>query len=88
MDWIAQTQGGYAFDAASGQVLWDGGGYQGTWPVAYYVEAGRYPDGSPRTGTGSDRHTIALKIDQSSDLLPGQETGSNAVYSYCYLEAA
>jgi hypothetical protein len=56
--------------------------------VAYYVEPGSYPDGSARTGTGSDRHTIALKIDQTSALLPGQEVGSNPVYSYCYLEPA
>jgi hypothetical protein len=83
-----QTQGSYSFDVGSRQVLWNGGTYAEDWPVAYYVEPGRYPDGSERTGTGSDRDTIALKVDQSSDLLPGQETGTNAVYSYCYLEVA
>jgi hypothetical protein len=81
-----QTEGRYSYDAATQQVSWSGGTYAEDWPVAYYVAPGRYPDGSPRVGTGSDRETIALKVDQSSGLLPGQETGSNPIYSYCYLE--
>jgi hypothetical protein len=56
--------------------------------MAYYVEPHIYPDCSSREGTGSDRPTIALKVDQSSPLLPGQEVGGNPVYVYCYLEPA
>jgi len=82
------TSGSYYFDPGSGVVAWIGGSYQENWPVAYYVEPNRYPDGSPRTGTGADRHAVALKVDQSSPLLPGQEVGSNPIYVYCYLEPA
>lgn len=80
------TEGRHTFDALEGLVRWEGGSYEQTWPIAYHVAPGRYPDGSERTGTGADRHTIALKVDQSNPRLPGQETAGNPIYVYCYLE--
>ena len=80
------TEGGYAFDAIEGLVRWEGGSYAETWPVTYHVEPGRYPDGSERTGTGSDRHTLALKIDPADPRLPGQEVAADPIFVYCYLQ--
>jgi hypothetical protein len=81
-----QTSGSYEFTPADSKVKWKGGSYQDQWPVAYYVAPNKYPDGKERTGTGHDRETIALKVDQGNPLLPGQETASNPIYTYCYLE--
>ena len=80
------TDGAYAYDATEGLVRWEGGSYAETWPITYYVEPGRYPDGSERTGTGSDRHTMALKIDPADPRLPGQEVAANPIFVYCYLQ--
>ena len=85
---VPTTSGSYVFDSPTRLIRWNGGSYAENWPMAYYVEPHIYPDGSSREGTGSDRPTIALKVDQSSPLLPGQEVGGNPVYVYCYLEPA
>ncbi|NJD29469.1 MAG: hypothetical protein FIA92_14390 [Chloroflexi bacterium] len=82
-----RTNGSYVYSAASNQVVWSGGDYEETWPVAYWVQPNVYPDGSKREGTGAARHTIALKVDHSNPRLPGQEVGSNPIYVYCYQEA-
>jgi hypothetical protein len=80
------TDGAYAYDATEGLVRWEGGSYAETWPITHYVEPGRYPDGSERTGTGSDRHTLALKIAPTDPRLPGQEAAADPIFVYCYLQ--
>lgn len=80
-----QSSGKYGFNSSEGTVTWKGGSYEKNWPVTYYVKPGVYPDGSARTGTGSDRETLALKVDTSNPALPGQESFANPIYVYCYL---
>jgi hypothetical protein len=80
-----ETSGGWSYVDGEGRVEWRGGSFEDSWPTTYFVEPGVYPDGSVREGTGSQQPTLALKVDESSPLLPGQETGGNPVYQYCYL---